>query len=211
MQKRLILMSLALVVLTSCGTLSSPVAPVAPSNVVAPSGVNEANASPAVDAATLVMTSVRAHQAGFAPNAGWVVLSTDTRQVDLLSFQGSLAPLADVAITAGAYDSLSLSLTAGCTVVVNGVTQPLDAPGALGLSGSFDLPSSGVLTLQLDLNANHSIHETGNGRWKLKPSIPLVNAGVVANPAAVSDGDVTGGTRGHGKGGGTNLPHDLVD
>ena len=212
MQKRLMLMSLALVVLTSCGKLSSPVAPVPPSTVVAPSRIKDPSEAIGMDAANVIMTMVRAHLAGAAPDSGWVVLSTDTRQVDLLSFQNGLTPLADVAITAGAYDSLSLSLTTDCNVVVNDLTLPLDAPSALGLSGSFDLPSGGLLSLQLDLNVNHSIHQTGNGEWKLKPSIPVINAGVSANSAAVNNAGATDGSGRHDTAdGGSNLPHDVVE
>src|SRR5690349_10120594 len=73
MHKRLMLMSLALVVLTSCGKLSSPVAPVPPSNVVSPSRVKDPSEAIGVDAANVIMTMVRAHLAGAAPDSGWVV------------------------------------------------------------------------------------------------------------------------------------------
>src|SRR5258706_14660682 len=129
MQKRLMLMSLALVVLTSCGKLSSPVAPVPPSNVVAPSRAKDPSEAMGVDAANVIMTMVRAHLAGAAPDSGWVVLSTDTRQVDLLSFQNGLTPLADVAITAGGYGSPSPSRTNDCDVVGGDQTPPPPTPG----------------------------------------------------------------------------------
>lgn len=206
--KRLVLLSLALAVLTSCGKITSPVAPASPSNVVEPARAKDPNAATTVSAANLVVRSVRAHQAGAAPDAGWAVLSTHTMQIDLFSFDGGLAPLADVVIPAGAYDSLSLALTTGSTVVVDGVTRPLDVPGAVILDGDFDLSSSGVLALRLD--ADSAIHRTGSGRWKLKAVIQLLTTGVVANPGAFTDGGATGGTRGRGGNGGT-LPHDLVD
>jgi hypothetical protein len=42
------------------------------------------------------------------------------------------------------------------------------------LNREFDVPEGGTTTLRLDFDGDHSIIETGNGRFMMKPVIAII-------------------------------------
>ena len=79
---------------------------------------------------------------------------------------------------AGHYTQIRLKLGAGSNVVVDGVTYPLTVPSGLQsgykLVGEFDVPAGGLVELALDFDAARSVHQTGNGRYMLKPTVRVM-------------------------------------
>jgi hypothetical protein len=54
--------------------------------------------------------------------------------------------------------------------------SPVDVPsGTLKLNREFDVPEGGATTILLDIDGDKSIHQTGNGKYKLTPVIGVVS------------------------------------
>jgi hypothetical protein len=43
------------------------------------------------------------------------------------------------------------------------------------LNRQFDVPAGGATTILLDFDGDRSIHETGNGRYMMRPVIAVVS------------------------------------
>ncbi|HKA24316.1 MAG TPA: DUF4382 domain-containing protein [Candidatus Eisenbacteria bacterium] len=152
-----------------------------------------------VEAVNLVVTevSVRAEEGtvtesdsdtvAITDTGGWQVLSTTTKTYDLLTLQnGVFTTIGEGTLPAGTYTQIRLKLGAGSTIVVDGTTYPLKVPSGmqsgLKLNGTFVVPAGGNTDVGLDFDASRSIHETGNGKWMLKPVIRVIP--ISAPPAA---------------------------
>lgn len=123
----------------------------------------------------LVVTGVAIHRSGDA----WETLKGDTTTYDLLQLRnGASVVLADGDVPAGHYTQIRLLLGEGSHVVVGGVAYPLEIPSGFQtgykLVGEFDLPAGGAVGLTLDFDAARSIVRTGNGSYKLKPTVRLI-------------------------------------
>ena len=116
----------------------------------------------------------------------WVVLSDGPKTFDLIQLQnGVFATIGEGSLPAGHYQEVRLRIGTGSTVVVDGVTYPLTVPSGaqtgLKLKGAFDVVEDGVTDLGIDFDAARSIHETGNGKWMMRPVARMV-------PVAASGG-----------------------
>jgi len=139
------------------------------------------DAPAAYDAVRLVIIEVSAHRAGADTTTGWEVLRTDSTTFDLIQLKnGTLAPLVTSTLPAGNYTQIRLKLGAGSTVVVDGVSHPLEIPSGmqsgLKLNGIFSVPAGGTTDLILDFDADRSIVLTGAGTYLLKPVVRVVDA-----------------------------------
>ena len=123
---------------------------------------------------------------------GWTTLALDNKGVyNLLSFTNgnSLALLNDTVMVPCTITELRLILGTNNTVVVDGITYDLTTPSGQtsGYKVKMDaqpLIAGGVYHLVLDFNILKSIHETGNGKYMLKP--------VVTGYLQTSVGSITG-------------------
>ena len=110
---------------------------------------------------------------------GWITLALDNSGVyNLLSFTNgnSLALMNDTVMAPCTISELRLILGTNNTVVVNGITYELTTPSGQtsGYKVKMDpqqLIAGGVYQLVLDFNTEKSIHETGNGKYMLKPVV----------------------------------------
>jgi hypothetical protein len=148
------------------------------------------------DAVNLVVTQVAIHrglpdsleQDGMSDSvSGWEILSDRAATYDLMKLRnGVFVTLAEGLAPAGHYTQIRLKLGAGSNVVVDGATYPLTVPSGLQsgykLVAEFDVPASGLVELALDFDAARSIHQTGNGRYMLKPTcrvMPMYDVGAI--------------------------------
>jgi len=123
---------------------------------------------------------------------GWVTLAMDSPGIyDLLSFTNgnSLALINDLTLDPCTISELRLMLGTNNTVVVDGVSYELKTPSGQtsGYKVKMDpqhLIAGGIYYLVLDFNTQKSVHETGNGKYMLKP--------VVAGYMETSIGNITG-------------------
>ena len=52
----------------------------------------------------------------------------------------------------------------------------VDVPsGTLKLNREFDVPAGGATTILLDFDGDKSVHQTGNGKYKMTPVIGVVS------------------------------------
>ena len=110
---------------------------------------------------------------------GWTTLPLDNKGVyNLLSFTNgnSLALMNNVVMAPCTISELRLILGTNNTVVVDGITHELTTPS--GQTSGYKVKMSaqpliagGVYHLVLDFNTAKSIHETGNGKYMLKPVV----------------------------------------
>src|SRR5262245_27158001 len=153
-----------------------------------------------VDAVNLVVTevSVRAEEGTVAASdwdtvavsdeGGWQILSAKANTYDLLALQnGVFATIGEGPLPAGTYTQIRLKLGAGSTIVVDGTTHPLTVPSGmqsgLKLNGTFVVPAGGNTDVGIDFDASRSIHETGNGKWMLKPVVRVITISPPASGA----------------------------
>ena len=131
------------------------------------------------DAVNIVVTEVSAHSADSDSTSGWIVVNSTTRTFDLLTLtNGASQILGDAPLNPGHYSQIRLKLAESCTVIVDGQTHPLEVPSGaqsgLKLNHPFDIEPSTLYEMTLDFDAMHSIHVTGNDRYKLSPVIRVV-------------------------------------
>jgi len=115
---------------------------------------------------------------------GWTTLSEPGRTYDLLTLRGGVvATLArDVRLPAGHYTQLRLVLGTGNSVrPEGGAVEDLEVPSGLrsGLKIVCEtrLEEEGVRDLYIDFDGHRSIflHETGSGRYLLRPVVHCVD------------------------------------
>lgn len=141
--------------------------------------VSMTDAPGAYDQVNVVVREVRVHAAG-ETDGGWYTVRTDAdTTIDLLTLaNGGFVTLGDELVPAGDYDQVRLVLGDGSTVVVDGVTHALTVPSGMQsgikVQGLFTVPPGGTVDVALDFDAGRSIHETGNGKWMMRPVIRLV-------------------------------------
>jgi hypothetical protein len=110
-------------------------------------------------------------------SAGWVDLNTNAGIYDLLGLQNGVDTLlATGTIPSDSVQEIRLVLGTANTIVVNGVSYPLTIPSGSesGLKIKVNKQLSGPIdSLLIDFDAALSIHQTGQGDYKLKPVLKI--------------------------------------
>jgi hypothetical protein len=130
------------------------------------------------DSVMLVIREVAVHAAS-PDSANWIRFVPAKTYYDLLTLRnGVFAELGTWTLPAGHYTQVRLLLDPGSYLVIGGQRVPLTVPSGLQtglkLIGEFDVPAGSLVDLGLEFDAARSVHETGNGRWMLKPTVRLV-------------------------------------
>ena len=112
-------------------------------------------------------------------NSGWSVVSEDTTTVDLLTLtDGNFAVLADSTLPAGTYTQVRLILSENNTVMVDSMLHDLEIPSSMNtglkLNHPFTINDGAMYEFTLDFDADRSIHQTGNGQYKMNPVIRII-------------------------------------
>jgi len=152
--------------------------------------------SPAdIEEVNIEVIRVEVHALGSDSLSGWFVINNDTAMYDLLTLRnGANALFADQMLPEGKYTQIRLYVGEGSNILVDGVRYDLDIPSdAVKLNHNFDIFDGVLYEFTLDFDASHSIIQTGNGQYKLKPVIRVAaNAisgsitGIVLPPSAGS-------------------------
>ncbi len=136
----------------------------------------------AYDQVNIVVDSVQAHIATSDSTSGWMTLNRVSKTYDLLKLvNGANAVIGQAAVPVGRYSQIRLYIGSGSTVVVNGVSKPLNTPSGSqsGVKLNVDATIQPDITyvLTIDFDANRSIVTTGNPSnptYTLKPVIRAV-------------------------------------
>jgi hypothetical protein len=134
------------------------------------------------DEVNITFSSIEIHR----EDTGWFTVSTEIQKVDLLTLRnGATILFADTVLTTGIYTQIRLHIVEA-EVVVDGVTHPLEIPSGeqsgLKLIHRFEIVPDFTHELLLDFDAYRSIHQTGNGRYIMRPTIrvvPIIISGVM--------------------------------
>lgn len=105
----------------------------------------------------------------------WMVVSTSTKQYDLLKLKASGAAqlLADINLPAGTYDQIRLNISK-VEVTAGGKTTAAKLPSStLKIVGSFTVTAGQTSAATLDFMADKSLHLTGKGTYILSPVVKL--------------------------------------
>ena len=187
---------LSLIILTSCSDQSTNVDPVEQNGRLKMYLVDSPST---LDSVIICVTRVEVHKSGSDSTSGWFVINDSTRYFDLLLLtNGASSVLGDTSLTAGKYTQIRLIIGNGSYVIDQGVKHDLEIPSGsqtgLKLTHQFTIEPEKLYELILDFNVDKSIIITGNGRYKLKPTIrvmPMVISGSIAGQVLPLDAQPT--------------------
>jgi hypothetical protein len=145
--------------------------------------VNATDAKPAIDAnpteVWITFEEVRAHKSG----GGWVTLALEEKplSINLLAFSDGtwrqLVPPAQ--LESGHYTQLRFDVSRAYMVIKGSAVEiNLDVPSGflrIDTNFDFDVPDGGAVGLTVDFDLSQSIVDEGNGTYKLKPVLHLVD------------------------------------
>lgn len=137
-------------------------------------------ASHNISAIMVNITQIEINKSGSDSTSGWQVLSDSAQTVNLLDLtDGKKKLIASQDLAPGTYSQIRLILGANNTVKVNGVEFPLTVPSGMQtgikVNANITVKAGDTFNILLDFNAAQSIHETGNGRFMMKPVIHSVD------------------------------------
>jgi hypothetical protein len=149
--------------------------------------------SPFTDAQAVLVTftEVSAHKDTDADFTKLSFAGGTSRTCDLLRLQKAEDVLGVGTLEAGHYTQVRLLVSEAKLYFQNpstgdacgpsitpppGASAPLTIPsGEVKLNREFDVPAGGTTTLLLDFDGDHSIIQTGNGSYMMKPVIAVVS------------------------------------
>lgn len=152
-----------------------------------------------LDSVIICVTRVEIHKSGSDSTSGWLFINDSTRYFDLLQLtNGASAVLGDTSLAPGKYTQIRLIIGDGSYVIDQGVKHDLEVPSGsqsgLKLNHQFTIESGKLYELLLDFNVDKSIVITGNGKYKLKPTIrvmPIVISGSISGKVLPVDAQPT--------------------
>lgn len=152
-----------------------------------------------LDSVVICVTRVEVHKSGSDSTSGWFVINNSTRYFDLLLLtNGASAILGDTSLSAGKYTQIRLIIGNGSYVIDSGVRHDLEIPSGsqtgLKLTHQFTIEDGKLYELILDFNVDKSIIITGNGKYKLKPTIrvmPMIVSGSITGQVLPLDAQPT--------------------
>ena len=110
--------------------------------------------------------------------SGWITIVNETQTFDLLALQNISALLGEKNLTVGKYTQIRLTVASAIiTINVNGSIEEhtLKVPSDdIKLNHPFTISENTTTVLILDFIVSQSIHQTGNGKFLLKPTIKII-------------------------------------
>lgn len=178
MKKLLVIFPLIILFITGCNSESTN-----PANEKASFKLYMVDSPAMFDAVNIVVTRVEVHKGieedDTTGGSGWYVINNIPHTYNLLELRnGTKVVLGDTLLPPGHYSQVRLIIGEGSNVVVNGVPFPLIIPSGpqtgVKLINGFDLEGGSQYAFTLDFNVSSSIIVTGNGKYKLKPTIRMM-------------------------------------
>ncbi|HKJ30467.1 MAG TPA: DUF4382 domain-containing protein [Balneolales bacterium] len=136
-----------------------------------------------IQALTVDITKIEIHET--ASDSGgnrWQTISDSAQKVNILDLSdGKTTLLGSKDLQSGTYNQIRLILGSDNTVTADGNTMPIKIPSGqqtgikINVNTKIQLQQGKTYNLLLDFNVAQSIHETGNGRYMMKPVIHAVD------------------------------------
>ena len=110
--------------------------------------------------------------------SGWFTIVNESQTFDLLALQNVTALLGEKNLTAGKYTQIRLTVESGVIIINasgNIEEHTLQVPSnKIKLIHPFIISENVTTVLILDFFVDQSIHQTGNGKFMLKPTIKII-------------------------------------
>jgi hypothetical protein len=122
-------------------------------------------------------------------NGTWITVVNESQTFDLIPLQDATIFLGVVDLISGWYTQIRLSVDSAL-VTIDGVQYNLEIPSSnIKLITPFLVKDNDTLTLTLDFDVQKSVHKTGNDRYKMNPTIKVIQEGGPVEFEADAGGD----------------------
>ena len=119
--------------------------------------------------------------------AGWFTVVAEEQTFDLMELVNVVDVLGQAELDTGKYAQVRLTLKEA-KVTIDGEEHNLEVPsGKIKLVKGFDILAGETTTLTLDFDAQQSVIATGNGEYKLKPTIKILSEEETKDKMAKAD------------------------
>jgi hypothetical protein len=127
--------------------------------------------------ALVTMSEVKVHYAGIDENESfgeWITIVNESQTFDLIALQNVTELFGEANLSAGIYTQIRLSVDEAL-VTIDGVQYDLEiSPKKVKLIKPWKITDGETLVLTLDFDVQKSVHETGNGRYIMNPTIKVI-------------------------------------
>jgi len=127
--------------------------------------------------ALVTMSQVRVHYAGIDENdtmGEWITIVNESQTFDLIALQNATELFGSANLSAGWYTQIRLYVEEAI-VTIDGVQYDLEiSPKHVKLIKPWKIVDGETLVLTLDFDVQKSIHETGSGKYMMKPTIKVI-------------------------------------
>lgn len=140
--------------------------------------------------ALVTISHVCVHYSGTNDTNGtWITVVNESQTFDLIPLQDATIFLGAVDLISGWYTQIRLSVDSAL-VTIDGVQYNLEIPSSnIKLITPFLVKDNDTLTLTLDFDVQKSVHKTGNDRYKMNPTIKVIQEGGPVEFEADAGGD----------------------
>jgi len=114
-----------------------------------------------------------------ASTAGWYTIVEGSQEFDLIALQDATEVLGEDTLTVGKYTQIRLTVEKANITIINETGLPeihdMNIPsGNVKLVKSFWINEDETTVLTLDFDVNESVHQTGNNKFIMKPTIKVI-------------------------------------
>jgi hypothetical protein len=130
-----------------------------------------------ITAANVTISEIRVHMASAGNNstAGWYSIVEEEQEFDLIQLQNVTELLGETNLSAGKYTQIRLEVVSA-EITINGTDVfTLTIPsGEVKLIKGFWIYENETTVLTLDFDVYESVHQTGNGKFMMRPTIKVI-------------------------------------
>lgn len=123
------------------------------------------------------ISQVKVHYGGINQNdtnGTWIFITNESQTFDLVQLQNATDVLGEENLNAGWYTQIRLTVDTAL-VTIDGVQHDLKiSSNKVKLISPFLVQDNETLTLTLDFDVQKSVHQTGNGKYIMKPTIKVI-------------------------------------
>ena len=127
--------------------------------------------------ALVTMSQVKVHYAGIDENdttGEWITIVNESQTFDLIALQDVTEFFGEANLSAGWYTQIRLNVDQAL-VTIDGVQYDLEiSPNTVKLIKPWKIENNETLVLTLDFDVQKSVRETGNNRYKFRPTIKVI-------------------------------------
>ncbi|NIO20918.1 MAG: DUF4382 domain-containing protein [Candidatus Aenigmarchaeota archaeon] len=129
-----------------------------------------------IEKAEVTISKIQVHVAEAGNESGWTTVVEEGQTFDLVAIKDVKEFLGSKELSAGIYTQIRLDVDSA-KVTIDGEENDLTIPSkTVKLVKSFEIKEGETTTLTLDFDAEQSVHETGSGKYMMKPTIKVLSS-----------------------------------